>query len=342
MGGSVGAVVSLSILFLAGGCAQSVREAEVASFQRDRAQQERIDTLNAQLALQTGDEANETAPPESSYTLGAGDLIELTILGVPELGREARVDGNGNIALPLVGEVPVGGRTVGEAEKLIAERYKRSYLRDPQVSVLVKEYASQRITILGAVNEPKVYAVQRRLNVLEALAMAGGLTKEASQKVYVTRRVQDPVSGQPLRQNLILDLDHLISGDGARGIMLGDGDVVHVPQVGVVFVEGAVAKPGVYPLEQNTTVLKAIAMAGGLNFEAKGSAIRVLRTVPETGHGEPVAQVDLDRIREQPALDFDLADGDVVVVDTSGWKAALKGFVDTTRGFFGFGYTLNR
>lgn len=333
----------LMTLLLAGCGSVPSRDTEIADFQRDRAQEARVSDLNQQLAMHSLSQNYGIEHRSDSYQLGSGDLVEVTVLGVPELSREVRVDGNGAIALPLINDVNVGGKTVAEASDIVAARYEESYLRDPQVSVLVKEHRSLRITVLGSVKEPKVYPVQRRMGVLEALALAGGLTKEAGRTVYVNDRVRDPDSGEPMRRNLVLNLDELINGGADElNVTLGDGAVINVPEAGVVYVEGAVEKPGVYPLQKNTSVLKAIAMAGGLGFEAEGSAIRVLRVSRDGIPQDPMGPIDIENVRQNPESDIELNNGDVVVVETDAFKSALKGFVDTTRGFFGFGYTLNR
>lgn len=323
---------------------QPAQEATIADFQRERAQQARVDDLNERLALQRHD-FTSVAPETTidSYRLGRGDLVEVIVLGVPELSREVRVDGNGAITLPLIGEVKVSGETITDASTMVAERYAESYLRDPQVSLLVKEFRSQEITVLGSVKQPKVYAVQRRMGVLEVLAMAGGVTENAGRNVYVSDRVRNPDNDNELIQrNLILNLDELIQGGSEElNIMLGDGAVINVPEAGVVYVEGAVERPGVYSLQRDTTVLKAIAMAGGLQYEAKKSGINVLRA----SNGEMDDRMegfDIDFIRQNPHADIELKDGDVVVVETDTFKALMQGLIQTTRGFFGFGYTLNR
>ncbi|MEX2489647.1 MAG: polysaccharide biosynthesis/export family protein [Pseudomonadales bacterium] len=336
------ATTVISLLLSACG-SQPTRDAEMAEFQRQRAEQARVDNLNQQLAMHSlGGGASQQRASSDSYRLGAGDLVEVTVLGVPELSREVRIDGNGAIALPLINEVPVGGRTVAEASKMVAERYQESYLQNPQVSVLIKEFSSQRITVLGSVKAPRVYAAQQRIGVLEALALAGGLTESAGRMVYVSDLVTDPETGERVRRNFIISLDELINGsEETMNIVLGDGAVVNVPEAGVVYVEGAVTRPGAYPMRQDTTVLKAVAMAGGLSFEAKGTAIRVLRIADNGMVGEPLSTVNIEHVRESPESDITLRNGDVVVIETSAWKSAVKGVVDTTRGFFGFGYSLN-
>lgn len=321
-------------------------KAELADFQRERAQEARVQELNEQLALQG--QTEDTAVPEGramdSYRLGPGDLLDIVVLGVAELNRKVRIDGNGMIGLPLIGEVSVDGLTVEQAGKLVADRYEETYLQNPQVSVLIDEYRSQQITVLGAVRNPEVYAVQRQMTLLGTLAMAGGLTERAGNTVYVKDWVKDPETNERVRRNMVVSLDEMVSSQGRGDVILGNEAVVSVPSAGVVYVEGAVAKPGAYDLQGNTTVLKAIAMAGGLMFEADSGGLKLLRLQQngeEEGQFKP-QQFDIDTLRENPGNDIVLQDGDIVVVEASAFKSAVQTLIDTTRGFFGFGYSLNR
>jgi Periplasmic protein involved in polysaccharide export len=251
--------VGILVLALVG-CASTPPQEQVSEFQ-NKAMQARVDKLNMQLALQSAAAGVPKEAPES-YRLGPEDLLEVNVFNVPALSREVRVDGQGYVTLPLVGEIAVAGMAIREVENLIAARYEESYLRNPQVSVLIKEHHSHRITVIGAVKEPSVYSVQRKIRLLEALALASGLIKEAGRTVYVTDQVLHPESRQRIQRNLVINLDELIRGDSALNVALGEGAVVNVPQAGVVYVEGAVERPGVYPLQGNTTVLQAVAMGG--------------------------------------------------------------------------------
>lgn len=109
------------------------------------------------------------------YRLGAQDVIEVLVFGVPDLSRTARVNSDGSISLPLVGGVPAAGRTVAELESDLTQRYAHGYLQHPQVSVLVKEFNSQRMTLEGAIKNPGVYPVTGRMSLIQAIATAGGL-----------------------------------------------------------------------------------------------------------------------------------------------------------------------
>jgi polysaccharide export outer membrane protein len=112
--------------------------------------------------------------PDEDYRLGPQDLIEVQVYGIEGLKREVRVNSRGAISLPLIGQVTVGGLTSQEAEVLIAAKYEKDYLQEPQVSLFIKEFTSQRITVEGAVNKPGVYPIRGQTTLLQAIAIAGG------------------------------------------------------------------------------------------------------------------------------------------------------------------------
>jgi polysaccharide export outer membrane protein len=108
------------------------------------------------------------------YRVGPQDLIEIQVFGIDNLRREVRVNSRGAISLPLIGTLIVGGLTAQEAEALIAAKYEKDFLQDPQVSVFIKEFTSQRITVEGAVNKPGIYPIRGQTTLLQAIAIAGG------------------------------------------------------------------------------------------------------------------------------------------------------------------------
>ena len=111
----------------------------------------------------------------SEYRLGAQDLVEVSVFGVPDLSRTARVNAKGEVSLPLIGTVMAGGRTVAQLESELARRYSDGYLQRPQITVFIKDYANQRITVEGSVREPGVYPITGRTTLVQAIAVAKGL-----------------------------------------------------------------------------------------------------------------------------------------------------------------------
>ncbi|MEO5963308.1 MAG: polysaccharide biosynthesis/export family protein [Thermomonas sp.] len=111
----------------------------------------------------------------SDYRVGAQDLLEISVFGVQELNKEVRVNSNGQISLPLIGGVMAGGRTIPELEAELARKYSDGYLQKPQVSVFVKEFTSQRVTLEGAVAKPGIYPITGKTSLLQVIALAGGV-----------------------------------------------------------------------------------------------------------------------------------------------------------------------
>lgn len=162
----------------------------------------------------------------SEYRVGAQDLIEISVFQVNDLNRTVRVNSNGQISLPLIGVVQAGGKTVQELEVEIASKLASEYLQNPQVSVFVKEFTSQRITIEGAIKTPGIYPITGRTSLLQGLAMAGGVTDLANLQGIVVFRVVD---GQKMAA--VFDLKQIRSGDAVDPQIYGD-DVVVVDQSG--------------------------------------------------------------------------------------------------------------
>lgn len=289
------------------------------AFQRSQESQARVQELNEQLLLM----AVESDGGPDVYRVGAGDMLKVNVFKVEELSSEARVAGDGRIQLPLVGTIEVSGLTLSEVEKAIAEAYADGYVRDPQVNVHVSEYRSQQFTLVGAVQEPKVYSVQRKTSLVEALAMAGGLNEHAGRDIYVRDRVRDPETGKMATRSLVVPIEDLMENAAEMNVVLGESALINVPRAGNVYVEGGVRNPGVYRQHTDTTILKAIAQAGGLRFEADTSRIKVVRRgKSEEDWNEKY--YDIAMLRENPDKDVLLADGDVVVVETSGLKTAFR------------------
>ena len=273
----------------------------------------------------------------TTYLLGAGDVLQLTVFQVPELNIKARVNGRGQIMLPLLGLIEVDGLSVNQVESTITDKLSAKYLQNPQVSLFVDEYRSQEITVMGAVKEPNVYRVRQPRGVFEILSMAGGLSKTAGDIIRIHTTQFDPESNQTKELNLLLSVDKLLTGNEAiSDLRLHGGDSIIVPEAGVVFVEGAVKKPGSYKMQGETNVLKAIAMAGGVPWSGRESRVEVIREIA----GEPTTiDVNLNKVRKQRGEDVVLQNGDIVVVSYSVTKRALSGFFKAAGQILG--YSLN-
>jgi polysaccharide export outer membrane protein len=162
----------------------------------------------------------------SDYRIGAQDLLEISVFGVEELSKSVRVNSNGQISLPLVGAVMAGGRTIPELEDELAKKYSAGFLQDPQVSVFVKEFTSQRVTLEGAVKKPGIYPITGRTTLLQAIAVAEGLDPLADLGGVVLFR---NVDGK--RMAAAYDMRALRSGKIVDPQIFGD-DIIVVEQSG--------------------------------------------------------------------------------------------------------------
>lgn len=134
--------------------------------------------------------ASSSAPvaESASYRIGSQDVIDITVFKVPELSKSVQVADTGTVNLPLVGEIPVAGKTAQEIERDLAAKLGATYLHNPQVTVLVKEYNSQRVTMEGSVKKPGVYPVRGKNTLLQFIALAEGLDANSDATVVVFRQ----------------------------------------------------------------------------------------------------------------------------------------------------------
>jgi len=274
-------------------------------------------------------ESSNDLPYKGDYVIGAEDLIEISVYQVEEQNRTVRVSSSGFIKLPLVGTIKASGLTAPELENEISNKLQ-PYLQEPVVSVFIKEYRSQSITVLGAVLTPQVYIVTRQKFLIDMLSISGGLTKDAGDICYVRRE----------NETIIINIkDLLIRGDMRLNIPVFSGDIIHVPIGGIIFVDGAVNSPGSFNMQGTTTLTQAIAMAKGLKYEAIRDNIRVYRDSGKDARD--IIDVDYDAILEKKSSDIFLMDKDVVIVDKSGAKSLWQGFVQSLTGAFRFGSSVS-
>lgn len=175
------------------------------------------DTTSASGAYQGG----------GDYRVGAQDLLEISVFGVKDLAKEVRVNSNGQISLPLIGGVMAGGKTIPELEGELARKYAEGFLQNPQVSVFVKEYTSQRITVEGAVKKPGIFPITGRTTLLQAIALAEGVDDKTADLGGIV--VMRQVSGK--RQAAVFDLRQVRKGNTEDPQLYGD-DIVVVEQSG--------------------------------------------------------------------------------------------------------------
>jgi polysaccharide export outer membrane protein len=264
------------------------------------------------------------------YHMGILDLIEIKVLYADDLGRTLRIDSRGNISLPLVGEIHAAGLTSYELEQTIARKLATDYVQNPQVTVFIKEFTSQRMTIQGVVSRAGVYEIAGQASLLQALSMAGGLMDKGDESAIKVIRKRP---GEP-EQTLTFDMNE-IRENRISDPNLENGDIVLVEEKKPISVQGAVKTPGIYYLRGKVTLMQALSQAGGddANISDKGD-VRVTTTKPN-GTQVTVAY-DIADIQKGKATDPQLMPGDLVVVTSSTFKSITSGITNTIRGFIGF------
>jgi polysaccharide biosynthesis/export protein len=269
---------------------------------------------------------------EDEYLLGSGDLLVIKVLEESNLNSEPRVSSTGTINVPLLGEVSVLNLTTSETEQKIAELYQQDYIHNPHVSVYIKERLSKQITLVGAVEKPGTYEYVAQRRLLDVLAIGNGLKKEAGSFAYVTRK--DSKTRQT--QTYLVDLEDLVkNGNMAHNHIVRGGDVIFVPESGQCFVDGAVRKPGTYPLKSNMTVTEAIVLAGGLAGYADDDSIKLVRFM---GRGKERQVVNLKYSDLQAGIGDTLVlkDQDIIYAESSASGKFFSG-AGFTLGFMGTG-----
>jgi polysaccharide biosynthesis/export protein len=249
--------------------------------------------------------------------VGAGDLVEMSVFDTPELSGKLRVSNRGDVILPLVGSLHVGGLTAGEMENLIRQRLiEGGFMKDPQVTVFIAEYATEGVTVLGEVKNPGVYPALGSHTLVDYISLAGGLTAMAGTNVTVTH------CGHPEAPEQVKISSKAPLGSQNNPQILS-GDSIFVEKVGLIYVIGDVVRPGGFPMDHDDhlTILQALALAQGTTFSAKKSATVIVRT---TAQGRVTIPEDLSKILASKAKDEALQDNDILFIPNSAARTALK------------------
>ena len=319
-------LVALCAAFLGCTKGQNYRSLPVDSYSVSSLRGQEADEFNDQIFSS----AQINTDP-SEYVLGAGDLMQVTVYESDKLNTTVRVSSRGFVTLPLLGQMDVKGLTAREAEVQIETAYKQKYLQDPHVSIFVKEHFSQRVTLMGQFKNPGTFDYLSKMRLMDVMALGGGLTEQAGRTAQVRRMG----SAGDTPNTILVDLDKMIrEGHGELNIEINGGDVVFVPESGVFFVDGAVRKPGSYPISRSTNLFEALALAGGLRPYADDKII----LVRHLGKGErKVLELELKEPEVQETL---ILDRDVLLVKASSMGKMVHGFRWSIGipGVGGFGY----
>jgi polysaccharide export outer membrane protein len=293
------------------------------------------------------------------YRIGPEDVLNINVFEAQELNREVRVSASGEISLPLLGSVRAAGLTPRELEFVLQELLHRVYMKDPHVSVFVREMQSHPVSVMGAVRRPGVFQIRGSKTLLEVLSLAEGLADDAGETVIILRgaalsaepdlatdhaAVTDPLSSgaqnageanavssalngnRSARESAMqVNLKDLLeSADARSNPLVHPGDIVKVTRAGIVYVIGEVRRPGGFALKSNEkiSVLQALALSEGLTRTAAKAEARIIRTDQQSGERKETP-IDLGKILAGKAPDPVLEPKDIVFVPNSAAKSTL-------------------
>ncbi|MDD0837163.1 SLBB domain-containing protein [Curvibacter sp. HBC61] len=256
----------------------------------------------------------QAAAPLAAGTaaIGAGDVLQVTVFGQPDMSAEVSVTESGEVTLPLIGLIRLAGLSSSDVEKLVARRLReREFLLNPEVSVTVRQNRSQMVSVLGEVVRPGRYPIQGRFTVLDLLATAGGLTPKADAVVFLLRKSDERASGggtgagaEAQRVRIPIRLDRVNQPDrSSLDLVLSNDDMVYVGQQKFFYILGEVRRPGSYPMEPDLNVMRALSISGGVTERGSMNRINIHR------------QADAPNGRElAPRLTDAVMEGDVIYV----------------------------
>ena len=284
-------------------------------------QNQRPATNSAQgSATQLAHLGSATVAPEdvSTMKLIPGSMVDVHVFEEPDLDGSYRVDGRGNVNLPVAGAVRLESLTLAEAETAIREKLiTAQILKVANVSVNLAEYSAKNITVLGEVNSPGAFPVLGPRKLQDVLALAGGETTLAGNEIVVHRFGSPPDSTETIRYN------RNASDYVSLNVAIDPGDSVFVKRAGVVYVLGAVNRPGGYIMQETgeLNVDQALALALGTSIEAKVQDIRIFRKIAAGGLVE--IPVNYRKINSGRIAPLQLRPEDVVYVPPSSLKTTL-------------------
>ena len=225
-----------------------------------------------------------SAQSTSDYLIGPQDVLTIQVYDQADLGGKYSVEADGTFSFPLIGRVKAGGQTLRAFEQNLKSKLADGYFRNPQVTVAIEQYRSQRVFVMGEVRQPGPVPLTGGMTLIEALARAGSTTSTASGEVAIVRTSQGDVRGPVLPDQTSgsevfrASIRELEGGALSQNLELHDGDTVFVPRAETIYVFGQVRTPGAYGVQANMTVLQALSLAGGVTEHGASGRIRVVRS----------------------------------------------------------------
>lgn len=245
-----------------------------------------------------------TASAQEAYQIGTGDRVSISVYGQEDMDTDTEVAADGTITMALIGRVNVEGMTPPEVSRLLESRLENEgYLRNANVNVVVEEYRSNTISVLGHVSQPGKIALEGPTTLTEVLALAGGINSDGGERLVLIRDGDD---GEQVRHQFYLsELLDQRAGDQPP-VRVRNGDTLFVPKAEQFYVHGQVQKPGTYKLDRSLNVMQALSVSGGFNPRASTRGVILYRKQPDGS----VKTLDVD-------MSDTIRDGDVLFVKES-------------------------
>ncbi|HWQ31419.1 MAG TPA: polysaccharide biosynthesis/export family protein [Blastocatellia bacterium] len=291
--------------------------------------------------------------PEIDYRIGTGDVVEVQIEDAPELSRAYTVTAAGSFQMPFLGQVAAKGKTAEELARMIADGLRGEYLKNPNVSITLRQFTSQTYFIHGAVRNPGVFQIAGKPTLLRLISLCGGLAENHGSTAFIFREIKsdapaDPAaqpqgtstetqrgatdSAKPAEEGLLtagvkadesakyemikVNFSSLYRGKFDKNITLEPGDIVNIPAVSVFFVAGEVRAPGAFQLKEGTTLRQAISLAQGVTVKAKAGKGIIFREDPDTGVRQEIP-VNIGAVMSGKHQDVEILANDVILVPNS-------------------------
>lgn len=280
--------------------------------------------------------------PDEDYHIGPRDVIEIRIDDAEELSGIFAINADGTFPMKYLKRIKAEGKTTEELATLIADGLRGRYLKDPQVSVSVKQYHSRTFFIQGSVRRPGVYQIEGRPSLLKLITVAGGLADSHGSSAYVIREVKSkkdsspPADGQmsqvsarkdgaqeedlPEYDFMTVNITGMLRGHLEKNMFLEPGDIVNIPSLDVFYVAGEVNAPGSFQLKEGTTLRQAISLAQGTTYNAAAGNGIIFRDDQVTGKRQEI-KIDIGQVMKGKNEDIALMPNDIVLVPNSKGKA---------------------
>lgn len=272
------------------------------------------------------------------YVIDADDVLDIYVVDVPEFSRNYRVGPDGNITIPLLSSsIMAEGLTLNQLSAVISDKLRTAGLvTHPHVVVSVKSSQAHAVAVTGAVQNPQIIPIFAPTTLLDVLSQAGGLSADAGSTAIITRGdsatanswLTKNSSAAPEDGAIRVNLQKLLStGDPSLNLTVYPGDKITVQRAGVVYVVGAVGRPGGFPMtngRDKMTVLQAVALGEGLKPTALEKKAMIIRRGQQYPNGREEVSVNLKKILSGNSPDPGLEANDILFVPDSASKRALQ------------------